>query len=137
MHLNSKYTGIVYHVAYKEVLVDFGCETTGILPRSEIPAATRGDTLRVVPVRFDDSIGRFKLKLECHGETLQNVVDPVQWVVKHRPAPGESLRLMDRRTGDQALEVPSSGWVEVLTDDGKAYYWDLATGETTWTKPEV
>jgi hypothetical protein len=28
-----------------------------------------------------------------------------------------------------------AGWEEVRTDDGEAYYYNAATGETSWEKP--
>lgn len=38
-------------------------------------------------------------------------------------------------TGKTQWELPDSGWVELLTDDGLAYYWEPESDFTQWYKP--
>lgn len=125
---NEAYTGTVYHVAFNEVLVDFGCEVTGALARDDAATTlSRGDQVSVLPVGFDEQKGRFKLRAGSD----------VRWVVEGDLNMDGTTTITCKLTGEKVSNKPSKGWAEVRLQDGQVYYWNIENGETTWTHPSA
>jgi len=65
-------------------------------------------------------------------------VAPVTGAVARRPAPVQQQPQQQPQPVRQVYTVPAvipNGWSQQFADDGRVYWWNPATGESSWTPP--